>query len=89
MNNYDGYTESAERTAARKARITENYKRHLAEADNIVTELNSLEPLCICLQYIGDNGDCPVHGKGFEAEGSDTSMAAQLSDAGFGSLGVM
>ena len=20
--------------------------------------------LCVCLQYIGDNGPCPVHGKG-------------------------
>lgn len=19
------------------------------------------EPLCVCLQYVGDNGDCPVH----------------------------
>ena len=49
MNNYDGYTESPERTAARKARM-----------------LKSVKPVCICLQYIGDNGDCPVHGKGFE-----------------------
>jgi hypothetical protein len=20
-------------------------------------------PLCTCLTYIGDNGDCPIHGK--------------------------
>jgi len=22
------------------------------------------EPLCICLEFIGDNGECEVHGKG-------------------------
>lgn len=22
--------------------------------------------MCICLQYIGDNGPCPVHGPGLE-----------------------
>lgn len=29
------------------------------------------EPLCICLEIIGDNGDCPVHGKGFEQAKAD------------------
>ena len=44
-----------------------------------------LPEICICLEYIGDNGTCPIHG---EREGSDTSMAAQLNDAGFGTQGV-
>ncbi len=26
------------------------------------------EPLCICIEYIGDNGDCPVHGKGHKQD---------------------
>ena len=25
---------------------------------------------CICLEIIGDNGNCPVHGKGFEYHGA-------------------
>lgn len=29
---------------------------------------NTEEPMCVCLEVIGDNGDCPVHGKGFESE---------------------
>jgi hypothetical protein len=48
--------------------------------------------LCICLEFIGDNGYCPVHGKPFTdpfEEGSDTSMASQLNDAGYGSGGVL
>jgi hypothetical protein len=27
--------------------------------------------LCVCLQYIGDNGPCPVHGDGQERQGND------------------
>lgn len=26
--------------------------------------------LCVCLQYIGDNGDCPIHGKAPKAKGA-------------------
>ena len=40
---------------------------------------------CRCLEYAGDDPKCPVHG---EQEGSDTSMMAQLQDAGYGSQGV-
>lgn len=29
----------------------------------------SEEPQCTCLEIIGDNGNCPVHGKGFESHG--------------------
>lgn len=28
------------------------------------------KPLCICLEHIGDNGPCPVHGPGQELGGS-------------------
>lgn len=34
-------------------------------SDEITHELKKRES-CICLIYIGDNGDCPVHGKGHE-----------------------
>jgi hypothetical protein len=34
-------------------------------SDEITKELKKRES-CICLIYIGDNGDCPVHGKGLE-----------------------
>lgn len=27
------------------------------------------EPLCVCLEYIGDNGPCPVHGDPYGKEG--------------------
>jgi hypothetical protein len=26
------------------------------------TSAQASAPLCVCLTYIGDNGDCPVHG---------------------------
>lgn len=38
-------------------------------SDEITKELKAREEAeksCICLLYIGDNGDCPVHGKGHE-----------------------
>ena len=34
-------------------------------SDEITKELKAREQ-CLCLIYIGDNGDCPVHGKGLE-----------------------
>ena len=40
---------------------------------------------CRCLEYAGDDPKCPVHG---EQEGSDTSMSAQLNDAGYGCGGL-
>lgn len=45
---------------------------------------------CICLEVIGDNGFCPVHGfpVDYVEEGSDNTMSTQLDDAGFGSGGV-
>jgi hypothetical protein len=50
-------------------------------------------PLCICLTYVGDNGDCPVHGPApkpkCRLDGSNASMSAQLDEAGFGSFGPM
>jgi len=33
-------------------------------AEQAERELNDVR--CVCLEVIGDNGDCPVHGKGFE-----------------------
>jgi hypothetical protein len=27
------------------------------------TQQSNTAPLCVCLQYVGDNGPCPVHGK--------------------------
>ena len=44
---------------------------------------------CVCLEYIGDNGYCPVHGQPIgELDGSDTSTMTKLQDAGYGSQGV-
>jgi hypothetical protein len=36
-----------------------------AEISKFVSD-NTDEPQCVCLEVIGDNGTCPVHGKGFE-----------------------
>ena len=40
--------------------------------------------LCCCLEYIGDNGPCPVHGSPFtdplEPEGSDNSVSTQMRE---------
>lgn len=36
----------------------------LLQAKQIKDQRN--KALCVCLQYIGDNGDCPVHSKGFQ-----------------------
>ena len=48
--------------------------------------IEDLEPeQCRCLEYAGDDPKCPVHG---EQEGSDTSMSAQLNDAGYGCGGL-
>jgi hypothetical protein len=49
------------------------------------------KPQCCCYEYVGDNSGCPVHGTHADEdeEGSDTSMASQLNDAGFGSGGAM
>jgi hypothetical protein len=52
---YNGYTESAAKIAARKARILKAKPTK-----------HPRKKLCICLEYIGDNGDCPVHGKGLK-----------------------
>ena len=37
---------------------------------------------CICLEVIGDNGTCPVHGKGFESRGafSDDEIKADYQE---------
>jgi len=74
---YNGYTESAAKIAARKARITSTTQTkirikspffdalalasRLLQAKLIRDERN--KKLCVCLQYIGDNGPCPVHGE--------------------------
>ena len=51
----------------------------------MVSDLQDENPICVCLEYIGDNGYCPVHGQPLgELDGSDTSMKAQLNDSGFG-----
>lgn len=64
-----------------------------ARAEQEETEIHETEkPMCVCLVYIGDNGPCPVHGENtvaeYESEGSDTSMGAQLSDAGYRCGGI-
>lgn len=48
-----GYNEAAGLITLASESISENVKRDTEET-------------CICLEIIGDNGDCPVHGKGFE-----------------------
>ena len=51
----------------------------------MVSDLQNENPICVCLEYIGDNGYCPVHGQPIsELDGSDTSMMTQLQDAGYG-----
>ena len=71
MNTYHDQLDAFE------ARVrAEQEETEIAEADK--------KPVCVCLEYIGDNGYCPVHGYPPEAEGSDTSMSAQLNDSGFG-----
>ena len=57
-------------------------------AEQEETEIHEADKKCVCLEYIGDNGYCPVHGYPPEVDGSDTSTMTQLSDAGFGSQGV-
>ena len=53
-------------------------------AERAEAEIES-KPICVCLEYIGDNGYCPVHGQPIsELDGSDTSVKAQLNDSGFG-----
>jgi hypothetical protein len=32
------------------------------EAGEMVMLLKRLDPRCVCLEYVGDNGYCPVHG---------------------------
>lgn len=39
--------------------------------DQISKKLHKDEPLCVCLEVIGDNGTCPVHGPGFEQAKAD------------------
>lgn len=66
---------------AYEARVrAEQEETEIAEADKKV--------ICICLEYIGDNGYCPVHGYPPEVDGSDTIMKAQLNDAGYGCGGI-
>lgn len=46
-------------------------------------------PQCNCYEFVGDNSACPVHGTYTDEDESDTSMSAQLHNAGFGSGGVL
>lgn len=46
------------------------------------------KPVCVCLEYAGDDPECPVHGWAKEQEGSDTSTMTQLNDAGYGCGGI-
>ena len=43
---------------------------------------------CRCIEYAGDDPECPVHGWANEQEGSDTSTMTQLNDAGYGCGGI-
>lgn len=63
--------------------------RMRAEQEEAEIEEADKKAACVCLEYIGDNGFCPVHGyPPLEPEGSDTSMSAQLNDAGYGCGGL-
>lgn len=58
-------------------------------SDLMVSDLQDENPICVCLEYIGDNGYCPVHGQPLgELEGSDTSTMTQLQDSGYGCGGI-
>lgn len=54
-----GYNEAAGLLTLASESISENVK---CDTD---------QPLCVCLEHIGDNGYCPVHGKGFEQDKAD------------------
>jgi len=51
-------------------------------ASNELDEAANGKPVCICLEIIGDNGDCPVHGNGFESHGafSDSDIQDDYRD---------
>ena len=57
-------------------------------AERADVELDEQPEQCRCLEYAGDDPKCPVHGWMNEQEGSDTSMGAQLNDAGYGCGGI-
>lgn len=80
---YQGYVESAEQIEARKARIMHGatvkastggaYQQALRTASLLlqakIAQDARNKKLCVCLQYIGDNGPCPVHGTRKEGNG--------------------
>lgn len=57
-------------------------------SDEITREIKAreqAEKLCVCLIYIGDNGDCPVHGNGLEQNHgafSDDEIRADYQERG-------
>lgn len=78
--------EAQERAEQAEREYREAEKR---EADKRETDEDEK---CECLQYAGDAIACLIHGLLFrddDPDGSDTSMATQLDDAGFGSGGVL
>ena len=55
------------------------------EHERIMAERQA-ETLCCCFEVMGDNPNCQIHN---QPEGSDTSIAAQLTGAGFYESGVL
>lgn len=48
-------------------------------SDEITKEIKAREN-CSCLEYVGDNDDCPVHGKGLEQKRGAFSDAEIKAD---------
>lgn len=71
MNTYTGYTKDLSEAEKRTNEI-EAIKQILKESPNNkywqgrLAALLEVEPICCCYEVMGDNVDCPVHGKGHE-----------------------
>lgn len=90
-NLYDGYTESPHNTNARRAHIDAWVQQRALCAEIVAEVAPALDTLLDAMETI-DTTARPLHleYRTFDdLDGSDTSMSAQLRDAGFGSGGVM
>lgn len=68
MTTYNGYTQDLSPEEKRKNEI-EAIKSILQDDPNNEYWQNRLTALtCSCFLYMGDNPDCPVHGKPFTAD---------------------
>jgi len=57
-------TKSLEKAPYWKVVIAYWYVLALRASAGVLKARHPRKRLCVCLQYIGDNGPCPVHGKG-------------------------